>query len=272
MFRYRSTILVQPNRNRDLAEKSRSFPAADTFTDQMRKLKEEGNTKIEHDRERRTIDIQKIVGDFDEINHSLDTAWRRRLSAVYGFVDLNEIESMIPCREYHRHLYEDAQEDLPFPFSWFLRRIARSLARPCSGEEHSPSLRIPRRPRILAPPRTPERDPSSRRLLLTRSSGLPTCHHRLSARIQFTSEPINYWHTYTHCPRQLPFRFNRAIRYRCRCARRDVGVIVCNVVISSDKYVAFYSRADEGDSSFVNVCLAFHKRAIFLQPGFWVIF
>lgn len=57
------------------------FSSTDTFTGQTRKLKEEGSTKIEHNRGRRTIDIQKIVGDFDEINHSLDTAWRR-LSAV----------------------------------------------------------------------------------------------------------------------------------------------------------------------------------------------
>lgn len=90
---------------------------------------------------------------------------------VYGFVDLNEIESVIPCREHRRHLYEDAQEDLPFPFSRFLRRISRSLARSCSGEEHSPPSWIPHRPRILAPPRNPKRAsngiPEARRLLLT---------------------------------------------------------------------------------------------------------
>jgi len=85
----------------------------------------------------------------------------------YTAVDLNEIESVIPCREHRRHLYEVAQEDLPFPFSRFLRRIARSLARERSI--------LPRRPRIFAPPHNPKcictvsslRYPSCRRLLLT---------------------------------------------------------------------------------------------------------
>lgn len=62
-------------------------------------------------------------------------------------IDLSKIESMIPCWDYHQHLYEDAQEDLPFPFSRFLRRIA------ClPGEEHSPLSGIPGRLRIITPP------------------------------------------------------------------------------------------------------------------------
>lgn len=76
-------------------------------------------------------------------------------------VDLNEIESMIRCCEHRRHLYEDTQEDLPFPFprvSPCTESLARSLALPafsplsCRGIPRRPRISGPRRPVPTLPP------------------------------------------------------------------------------------------------------------------------
>lgn len=50
--------------------------------------------------------------------------------------------------------------------------------------------------------------PSSRRLLLTWSNGLPTCRRRSFARIQFTGEPINCWHTYVFANAHASYCFS----------------------------------------------------------------